>query len=71
MNEITAGAVVSITVELYDGQGALLQASAAPLVYLHGGYGGVLDALERALDRFATVLAVLSPTLPGSIVLAQ
>lgn len=50
MNEVTAGAVVSIAVELYDGQGVLLQGSAAPLVYLHGGYGGVLDAIERALE---------------------
>ena len=37
-------------VDLYDAQGALLQAGEKPLVYLHGGYGGLLDALERALE---------------------
>lgn len=34
---------------MYDAQGALLQA-AEELSYLHGGYGGLLEALERALE---------------------
>jgi FKBP-type peptidyl-prolyl cis-trans isomerase SlyD len=41
--------VVSVRVALYDAQGALLQA-AEELSYLHGGYGGLLEALERALE---------------------
>jgi FKBP-type peptidyl-prolyl cis-trans isomerase SlyD len=36
--------------EMYDAQGALLDAPGDPVTYLHGGYGGMLDALERALE---------------------
>jgi len=50
VNEVAAGAVVSIALELYDGQGALLADAGEPLVYLHGGYGGVLESIERALE---------------------
>ena len=50
MSEVAAGAVVAIAVDLHDGQGVLLQGSDEPLVYLHGGYGGVLEAIERALE---------------------
>jgi len=42
--------VVSLRVELYDAQGELLHAPEDPLVYLHGGYGGLIAALERALE---------------------
>ena len=42
--------VVSLKVQMYDAQGALLHAPADALTYLHGGYGGLLEALERALD---------------------
>jgi FKBP-type peptidyl-prolyl cis-trans isomerase SlyD len=42
--------VVSLKIEIYDAQGALLHAPADPLTYLHGGYGGLLEALERALE---------------------
>jgi len=35
---------------MYDAQGVLLDAPKEPLTYLHGGYGGLLEALERALD---------------------
>ena len=35
--------------ELYDAQGVQLSAP-AELSYLHGGYGQMLEALERALD---------------------
>ena len=50
MAVIAENTVVELAVDLYDAQGALLQAGEEPLVYLHGGYGGLLDALERALD---------------------
>ena len=36
--------------ELYDAQDVLLQAPAEPVTYLHGGYGGLLDPLEEALE---------------------
>jgi len=42
--------VVSLKIEMYDAQGALLQASSEPVTYLHGGYGGLLEALEAALE---------------------
>lgn len=35
---------------LHDAQGQLIHASDAPITYLHGGYGGLFDALERALE---------------------
>jgi FKBP-type peptidyl-prolyl cis-trans isomerase SlyD len=42
--------VVSLKIEMYDAQGALLQASSELVTYLHGGYGGLLEALEGALE---------------------
>jgi FKBP-type peptidyl-prolyl cis-trans isomerase SlyD len=41
--------VVELRVELHDAQGVLLR-PAAPLAYLHGGYGELFAALERALE---------------------
>jgi FKBP-type peptidyl-prolyl cis-trans isomerase SlyD len=42
--------VVSLKLEMYDVQGGLLEAPAEPLTYLHGGYGGLFEALESALE---------------------
>ena len=42
--------VVSLKIALYDAQGAPLQAGSEPVTYLHGGYGGLLEALEAALE---------------------
>jgi FKBP-type peptidyl-prolyl cis-trans isomerase SlyD len=42
--------VVSLQVEMFDAQGTLLDAPKDPVTYLHGGYGGMLEALERALE---------------------
>ncbi len=41
--------VVRLRIEMYDAQGVQLSAP-SELTYLHGGYGGLLEALERALD---------------------
>ena len=41
--------VVSLRIELQDAHGALLSAP-SEVSYLHGGYGGLLEALERALE---------------------
>jgi FKBP-type peptidyl-prolyl cis-trans isomerase SlyD len=41
--------VVSLRIELHDAQGVKLQA-ASDHTYLHGGYGEMLPALERALE---------------------
>jgi FKBP-type peptidyl-prolyl cis-trans isomerase SlyD len=42
--------VVSLKIQMYDAQGALLHAPEEAHVYLHGGYGGLLDALEHSLE---------------------
>src|SRR5437762_470080 len=35
---------------MYDTQGVLLDAPKDPVTYLHGGYGGLLPELERAVE---------------------
>jgi FKBP-type peptidyl-prolyl cis-trans isomerase SlyD len=35
---------------MHDAQGVLLDAPAEPVRYVHGGYGGLLEALERAVE---------------------
>ena len=35
---------------MHDAQGTLLDAPEDAVTYLHGGYGNLLDALERALE---------------------
>ena len=47
---VSRDTVVSLRIEMYDAQGALLDAGAEPLTYLHGGYGGLLEALENVLE---------------------
>jgi FKBP-type peptidyl-prolyl cis-trans isomerase SlyD len=42
--------VVSLKIQMYDAQGALLHAPDEPHTYLHGGYGGLLEALEQSLE---------------------
>ena len=41
--------VVRLRVQMHDAQGVELQ-SASELTYLHGGYGELLETLERALE---------------------
>ena len=50
MNAVGRDTVVAIDLELVDFQGNLIQQSERPIHYLHGGYGEVLPALERALE---------------------
>ncbi len=47
---MSRGTVVSLKLEMFDAQGALLEAPEEPLGYLHGGYGGLLEALEQAIE---------------------
>ena len=42
--------VVSLKIQMYDAHGALLHAPEEPHTYLHGGYGGLLAALEHSLE---------------------
>jgi hypothetical protein len=51
--------VVSVRVAMYDAQGVELS-SPAETRYVHGGYGGLLEGLERALE-------VASTSLPTSL----
>jgi FKBP-type peptidyl-prolyl cis-trans isomerase SlyD len=56
--------VVAIDLELADFHGNVIQRSDRPVHYLHGGYGDLLPALERALDGKrvgARVVARLEP----------
>lgn len=50
MSAVGRDTVAAIDLELADFQGNLIQRSERPIHYLHGGYGEVLPALERALE---------------------
>ena len=41
---------MSLQLEMHDAQGELLDAPGEPVSYLHGGYGGMLEELERLLE---------------------
>jgi FKBP-type peptidyl-prolyl cis-trans isomerase SlyD len=47
---VAGNTVVTLKVEMYDAHGVLLDSPAAPITYLHGGYGGLLPVLERAIE---------------------
>ena len=42
--------VVSLSYELYDADGNLIEKAHDPLVYLHGGYAGIFPLVEKALE---------------------
>lgn len=43
--------VVSLTYELTDASGKLLEKADTPISYLHGGYGGIFPLVEEALHE--------------------
>jgi FKBP-type peptidyl-prolyl cis-trans isomerase SlyD len=47
--KIEAGCLVGLEVSMYDAQGALLERTEAPLVYLHGA-GDIFPRIEAALE---------------------
>lgn len=47
--QIVKNSVVSINYEMRDGEGNLLEKSADPLAYLHGGYDGIFPVVEEML----------------------
>ncbi len=63
-NRIANDTVVSLELVLHDAQGQLIHASDAPITYLHGGYGGLFDALERALEGKQTGQSVQAQLEP-------
>jgi FKBP-type peptidyl-prolyl cis-trans isomerase SlyD len=48
---IFANTVVTLTFELYDSEGTLLEATDEPIAYLQGGDTGMLPKLEEALRQ--------------------
>ncbi len=48
--KIEKNAVVSLTYELTDASGALLEKTSDPISYLHGGYDGIFPLVEEALQ---------------------
>lgn len=47
---IARNTVVTLNYSVRDTEGASIDEGAAPLVYLHGGYGGIFDRLEEELQ---------------------
>jgi FKBP-type peptidyl-prolyl cis-trans isomerase SlyD len=47
--KIEKNAVVSLTYELTDAGGVLLEKNSEPISYLHGGYDGIFPLVEEAL----------------------
>ena len=47
--QVTNDTVVTLTYELLDSDGELIESSDAPIAYLHGGYDGIFPLVERAL----------------------
>ena len=47
--QISKNAVVSISYELSDSEGKILDKSDGPISYLHGGYDGIFPTVEEAL----------------------
>src|SRR5512144_2367957 len=60
--KIEKHAVVSLTYELTDASGALLEKNNEPISYLHGGYDGIFPLVKEALhgkalgDKFSVTM---------------
>ena len=58
--QVAMNTVVTMTYELKNSDGEVLESSADPVAYLHGGYDNTLPKIEEALDGqdvgFATTL---------------
>jgi FKBP-type peptidyl-prolyl cis-trans isomerase SlyD len=50
MSQVAKNTVVTITYSLASSDGEILERSDEPHSYLHGGYGNVFDAVEKALE---------------------
>lgn len=48
--KIAKNAVVSLTYELTDAGGTMLEKTGEPISYLHGGYDGIFPTVEEALE---------------------
>lgn len=64
MKKIVKDSVVTVSYEVTDPDGNVLDAGEEPLVYLHGGYDDVFEAIELALQGRAvgdTVTVKMQP----------
>lgn len=52
--QISRNHVVTLIYQVHDQEGNLVDAGTEPLVYLHGGYDGLFDAMETALQGKAS-----------------
>jgi len=48
--QVAKDTVVAVEYELYDTDGELIEKTDDPVEYLHGGYGGMFPAVEKALE---------------------
>ncbi|MDR2711440.1 MAG: peptidylprolyl isomerase [Burkholderiales bacterium] len=48
--KIFTNAVVTLNFKLFDADGELIEQSATPVTYLHGGYSGIFPKAEDALN---------------------
>jgi FKBP-type peptidyl-prolyl cis-trans isomerase SlyD len=64
MKKIIKDSVVTISYEVTDPDGRVLDAGEEPLVYLHGGYDDVFEAIEQAVQGKSvgdTVIVKMQP----------
>jgi FKBP-type peptidyl-prolyl cis-trans isomerase SlyD len=47
---IARNSVVTLSYKVTDSDGVMIDEGANPMVYLHGGYGGIFDRLEEQLQ---------------------
>ena len=48
--QVSKNTVVTLTYELLDADGQLIESSDTPVEYLHGGYDGIFPRVEQALS---------------------
>jgi len=48
--QIGQDSVVSLSYELHDGEGKLIEKTKKPIAYIHGGYDGIFPLVESALQ---------------------
>lgn len=52
--QIAPNTVVTLTYRVTDSDGNIIDAGEQPLVYLHGGHGGIFEKIENELEGQAT-----------------
>ena len=61
---ISKDSVVTLKYSVTDPDGNLVDSGAAPLAYLHGGYGGIFQPIEEALEGQAVGYEVIVKLQP-------